>query len=51
VNKLTLFPENKMLCLGKIQHITEYRSPYFQVWWWLHHVMGVLVISKDYGGF
>jgi hypothetical protein len=26
------------------QHITEYHSPYFQVEWWLHHVMGILVI-------
>ena len=29
------------------QHITEYHSSYFQAWWWLHHVMGMLVIGKD----
>jgi hypothetical protein len=29
------------------QYITEYRSSYFQAWWWLHHVMGMLVIGKD----
>jgi hypothetical protein len=30
------------------QHITEYRSPYFQAQWWLHHDMGMLVIFKDW---
>ena len=31
------------------QRITEYHSSYFEAWWWLHHVMGMLVIGKDYG--
>ena len=34
---------------GKTQHFTEYHSSYFQAWWWLHHVMGMLVIAKVYG--
>jgi hypothetical protein len=29
------------------QHITKNHSSYFQAWWWLHHVLGMLVISKD----
>ena len=33
------------------QHIIEYHSSYFQAWWWLHHVMGMLVIDKDEGVF
>jgi hypothetical protein len=42
------FPEYKALCLGQIQqHILERHSSYFQAWWWLHHVMGMLVIDKD----
>jgi hypothetical protein len=47
--KLTLYPEYKVLCFWakSIQHITEYHSSYFQAWWWLHHVMGMLVIGKD----
>jgi hypothetical protein len=24
---------------------------YFQAWWWLHHVMGMLVMGKDKGVF
>ena len=31
-----------------IQHITEYQSPYFLALWWLHHVMGMLVIVKNW---
>jgi hypothetical protein len=31
-----------------IEHITEYYSPYFQAYWWLHHVMGMLVIVKNW---
>jgi hypothetical protein len=50
--KCTLCPEYKVLCLGHIQqHITEYHSSYFQAWWWLHHVMGMLVIGKEEGVF
>jgi hypothetical protein len=45
--KLTLCPDYKALCLGQIQHVTEYHSSYVQTWWWLHHVMGMLVIGKD----
>ena len=33
-----------------MQHITEC-SAYFQAQWWLHHVMGLLVIVKDWGVF
>jgi hypothetical protein len=29
------------------QLIAEYHYSYFQAWWWLHHVMGMLVIGKD----
>jgi hypothetical protein len=29
------------------QQITEYQSSYFQAWWWLIHVMCLLVIGKD----
>jgi hypothetical protein len=50
-NQFTLCPEYKALCLGQIQHITEYCSSYFQAWWWMHHVMGMLVIGKNYRGF
>ena len=35
-----------MFGANPIQHITEYHSPYFLAWWWLHHVMGILVIGK-----
>jgi hypothetical protein len=42
-------PEYKALCLGQIQHITECHSPYFQASGWLHHVMCILVIVKDWG--
>jgi hypothetical protein len=39
-------------CDGTNQHITEYHCSYFQAWWWLHHVMGsMLVIGKDQGVF
>ena len=32
--------------------IAPHTSPHcFQSWWWLHHVMGMLVIGKDYGFF
>ena len=34
-----------------IEHITEYYSPYFQAYWWLHHVMGMLEIVKNWGVF
>jgi hypothetical protein len=30
------------------KHITEY-DPYFQALLWQHHVMGMLVIVKDWG--
>jgi hypothetical protein len=40
-----------MFGTNPIQHITEYLSPYFQAWWWLHNVMGMLVIVKDWGVF
>ena len=40
-----------MIGANPIQHITEYHSPYFQVYWWLHHVMGMLVIVKYWGVF
>jgi hypothetical protein len=33
------------------QHITEYHFSYFQAWWWLHHVMDMLVIGNDLGVF
>ena len=33
------------------RHITEYHSSYFLAWWWLHHVLGILVISKVQGVF
>jgi hypothetical protein len=42
--KFTLCPEYKE---NPKQHITLYHSSYFQAWWWLHHVMGMLVIDKD----
>jgi hypothetical protein len=29
-------------------NITEYHSSYFQVWWWAHHVMGILVTGKGF---
>jgi hypothetical protein len=45
--KLTLCPEYKVLSFRQIKHITEYHSSYFQAWWWLYHVMGMLVIGKD----
>jgi hypothetical protein len=34
-----------------VQYITMYHSLYFQAKWWLHHVMGMLAIVKDWGGF
>jgi hypothetical protein len=34
-----------------MKYITEYNSPYYQEWWWLHHVMGMLVVIKDWGVF
>jgi hypothetical protein len=40
-----------VLSLGQIQLITEYHSSYFQAWWLLHHVMGVLVSDSDKGIF
>jgi hypothetical protein len=40
-----------MFGVNKIQHITEYHIPYFQAQCWLHHVMGLLVIVKDWGVF
>ena len=40
-----------MFGANSIPHITEYHSPYFQAWLWLHHVMGMLVIVKDWGVF
>ena len=46
--KLSFCPKYKLLCLGQI---TEYHSSYFQAWWWLDHVMGMLVIGKDKGVF
>jgi hypothetical protein len=49
VKKLTLCPEYKVLFWGKsitTHHITEYHS-FFHALWWLHHVMGMLVIDKD----
>jgi hypothetical protein len=30
---------------------TKYQSSYFQAWWWLQHVIGMLVIGKDCGVF
>jgi hypothetical protein len=40
-----------MLGDNSIQHIIEYYYPYFQAEWWLHHVMGMLVIVKEWGVF
>jgi hypothetical protein len=31
------------------QNITEYHASYFQAWWWLHLINGMLVIGKDWG--
>jgi hypothetical protein len=38
-----------MIWENPIQHITGYHTPYFQAQWWRHHVMGMLVIVKDWG--
>jgi hypothetical protein len=40
-----------MFGANPIQQITEYHSSYFKAQWWLHHVMGMLVMVKDWGGF
>ena len=44
-NQFTFCPE---FGANQIQNTTDYHSPYFQSQWWLHHVMGVLVIIKDW---
>jgi hypothetical protein len=44
--KLTSCPEYRALCLVQIQHITDYNSSYFEAWWRLHHVMGMLAICR-----
>ena len=36
-----------MFGANPIQHITECHTPKVQAQWWLHHVMGMLVIMKD----
>jgi hypothetical protein len=38
-----MLPEYKVLFLGQI---TEYHSSYFQAWWWLHNVMGMLASAR-----
>jgi hypothetical protein len=43
------FVLNTNVWVKSIQPITEYHSPYVQAYWWLHHVMGKLVIIKDWG--
>jgi hypothetical protein len=48
----TLCPEYKALFgANPTQHINEYHSSYLQELWWLHHVMGMLFISKGLGSF
>ena len=46
-----MWQSNSFFCAmfgaSKIQQST----PYFQAQWWLHHVMGMLVIIKDWGVF
>jgi hypothetical protein len=37
-----------MFGANPMKHITEYHSSYFQALWWLHHVMCILVIVKDW---
>jgi hypothetical protein len=50
--KLTLCPEYKAFCMGQIQHNTSQQQfSYFQAWWWLYHVMGMLVPSARTGDF
>ena len=44
--KCTLCPEYKHMFRAIQQNITEYRSSYFQTCWWLHQVLGILVIGK-----
>jgi hypothetical protein len=49
--KLVLCPNTKGYVCGKSNTTQEYHSSYFQAWWWLHHVMGMLVIGEDYSLF
>jgi hypothetical protein len=46
--KLIFCLKCKVLCLVQIQHnITENHSSYIKVWWWLLHVIGMLVFGRD----
>ena len=51
--QFTFCPEYKALCLGQIQYNTFLSTTLhiFKHGWWLHHVMGMLVIIKDWGVF
>jgi hypothetical protein len=39
-----------MFGANSTQHITEYHYLYFKAWWWLQHVMGMLIISSKIVG-
>ena len=39
--------QSAMFGANLTQYITEYNTTYFQEWWRLHRVMGMLVIGKD----
>jgi hypothetical protein len=50
-NSLSVLNTKCYVWKNPIQHVTEYHSPYIQAQWWLHHVMGMLLIVKDWGVF
>jgi hypothetical protein len=45
--KITLCPKYKAFGENPTLHVTDYHSSYFQSWWYLNHVMGMLVIGKE----
>jgi hypothetical protein len=51
--KCIFCPEYKVFSLDQIQHNTSLSTTLsiFKAWWWLHYVMGMLVIGKVYGVF
>ena len=47
----TFWPKCKTLCLVQTQHSTSPKEhhPDCEAWWWQHHVIGLFLISRDWG--
>ena len=36
-------------CKPNTAHQPKEHHPYYEAWWWQHHVMGMFLISRDWG--